>query len=202
MKTLRFALPLAIFLILCVLFYATLDRDTQLLPSPLIGQPVPEFTLPRLFENAEVTATTADSPQVEQGNLNQHNINQDSFQGEKWAINIWASWCAACRIEHPYFNQIAEQTDWKLIGLNYKDKSLEAKQWLQEMKNPYQDIIYDHEGSLGLDLGVYGVPETFLIDAQGIVQYKHVGPICKTIIKEVIEPFFLDQPMNTKASCQ
>ena len=191
MKTLRFALPLAIFLILCMLFYATLDRDTQLLPSPLIGQPVPAFTLPRLSTEKIDNST----------NSTQSSINQNSFKGEKWALNIWASWCAACRIEHPYFNQIAEQTDWKLIGLNYKDQSLDANKWLQEMKNPYQDIIYDEQGTLGLDLGVYGVPETFLVDAQGIVQYKHVGPVCETIIKEIIAPFFLDQPMNTKASC-
>ena len=108
----------------------------------------------------------------------------------------------SCRIEHPLFNDIAKQTDWNLVGLNYKDQADEARQWLAELKNPYQNIIYDFEGSLGIDLGVYGVPETFLVDANGVIQHKHVGPICETIIHEVITPFFLDREINTNASCE
>ena len=194
-KALWFAIPLTVFLGLCVLFYATLDRDTQLLPSPLIGQPVPQFSLPALI---------TDKQQLAQAALdNQDNkLQASSFSGEKWLLNIWASWCAACRVEHPLFNEIAKQTDWNLVGLNYKDPADDARKWLAELKNPYKNIVYDVDGTLGLDLGVYGVPETFLIDAQGVIQYKHVGPICETIIHEVITPFFLDQEMNTNASCE
>ena len=197
MKALRFAVPLIIFLALCALFYFTLDRDTQLLPSPLIGQSVPDFSLPALISNeSEILITnTVETTQTLQ-------IHQNSFVGEKWLLNIWASWCAACRIEHPLFNEIAKQTNWNLVGLNYKDQPNDARQWLAELKNPYQHIIHDVEGSLGLDLGVYGVPETFLINAEGIIQYKHVGPICETIIHEIITPFFLDKEMNINASCE
>ena len=192
MKSLRYVIPLAIFLALCALFYSTLDRDTQLLPSPLIGKTVPQFSLPRLI---------TDVPAVENTTKEISIIQQDSYQGKKWLLNIWASWCAACRIEHPLFNKLNEQTDWHLVGLNYKDKEDEAKQWLEVMHNPYQDIIFDKEGSLGLDLGVYGVPETFLIDEQGIVQYKHVGPVCEVIIDQIITPFFENKAINMKASC-
>lgn len=191
MKAIRYIVPLIIFLSLCVLFYATLDRDTQVLPSPLIGQPVPEFSLPAL--STEIADTDNGIPTL---------INQSSFNGKKYLINIWASWCAACRVEHPLFNEIAKQTDWNLVGLNYKDQADDARKWLAELKNPYENIIYDNEGSLGLNLGVYGVPETFLVDAQGVVQYKHVGPICETIIHEVITPFFTNQEINTKATCE
>ncbi len=199
MKSLRYILPLAIFLALCALFYSTLDRDTQLLPSPLIGKPVPQFSLPRLITGSSRPQTII-KPQaaLKQGST----IQQDSYLGKKWLINIWASWCAACRVEHPFFNQLAEQTDWHLVGLNYKDKETEAKQWLDVMRNPYQDIIFDKEGTLGFDLGVYGVPETFLIDEQGIVQYKHIGPVCGVIIEQIIEPFFENKAMNMKASCK
>ena len=198
MKALRFAIPLTVFLALCVLFYSTLDRDTQLLPSPLIGQPVPEFSLPSLVTNETELLKINKSSQ----DLHTKIINQNSFAGEKWVLNIWASWCAACRIEHPLFNEIAKQTDWNLVGLNYKDQADEARQWLTELKNPYQNIIFDIKGTLGLDLGVYGVPETFLIDAQGMIQHKHVGPICENIIHELITPFFLDKEINPNASCE
>jgi len=165
-----------------------LDRDTQLLPSPLIGKPVPAFSMPELdlSENNSQTIKT---------------ITNSNFQGQKWVLNIWASWCAACKVEHPIFNEVANNTNWHLVGLNYKDQANDARQWLQEFKNPYTDIIYDVEGSLGLDLGVYGVPETYLIDAQGIIQYKHVGPICGKIIETVFMPFFANQPFDVHSTC-
>ena len=188
MKSLRLAIPFFVFLAMCVLFYFMLDRDTELLPSPLIGKPMPEFTLTQLSTN--------------QNNLASAEISNKKFEGQKWLLNIWASWCAACTIEHPLFNQIHQQTDWMLVGLNYKDQSQDAKAWLQRMQDPYQNIIYDPEGSLGLDLGVYGVPETFLIDEQGIIQYKHVGPICPDIIEKVISPFFQGQGINTSERCE
>ena len=198
MKSLRYIFPLVVFLSLCGLFYSTLDRDIQLLPSPLIGKPMPEFLLPRLITDQAISEAS-NSPAKTQ---NSSTIQHDSYIGKKWLLNIWASWCAACRIEHPIFNQLNEQTDWHLVGLNYKDKKDDAKQWLKVMLNPYSDIIFDKEGTLGFDLGVYGVPETFLVDEQGKVQYKHVGPICKTVIEEIVVPFFQDKSMNMQAFCR
>ncbi len=197
MKSVRYILPLGIFLAMCILFYFMLDRDTQLLPSPLVGKPLPEFSLPRL----NTRAVTHDNTAVKNSESLDSLIHQDSYLGKKWLLNIWASWCAACRVEHPYFNEIASKTHWHLVGLNYKDQAADAKQWLQIMHNPYQDIIFDTKGTLGFDLGVYGVPETFLIDEQGIVQYKHVGPVCGSVIREVITPFFENKAMNIQASC-
>jgi cytochrome c biogenesis protein CcmG/thiol:disulfide interchange protein DsbE len=182
MKSIRFLIPLSVFLALCVLFFTMLDRDTQLLPSPLIDKPVPSFSLQSLNQQGVLT--------------------EKNFIGEKWLLNIWASWCAACRIEHPLFNEIASKSDWLLVGLNYKDENENAKQWLQQMQNPYQHIIVDKKGSLGLDLGVYGVPETFLIDASGTIIYKHVGPICKKIVDQIITPFFQNKVINMSAQCR
>ena len=200
MKSVRYILPLGIFLAMCILFYFMLDRDTQLLPSPLVGKPLPEFSLPRL--NANVTPNTKHNNAVSQNTDTPESlINHESYQGKKWLLNIWASWCAACRIEHPYFNEIASKTNWHLVGLNYKDQEDDAKRWLQIMHNPYKDIIFDIKGTLGFDLGVYGVPETFLIDEQGIIQYKHVGPICEAVITKIITPFFENKKMNTQISC-
>ena len=187
MKSIRFLIPLTIFLALCILFYAMLDRDTQLLPSPLIGKSVPEFDLPAL-----------DTP----NQTEQISLQPRRYQGKKWLLNIWASWCAACEDEHPIFVKIGKNTDWTLVGLNYKDESQNAKQWLKKFENPYDEIIHDLKGSLGLDLGVYGVPETFLIDEQGIIRYKYVGPICGEIVKSVFVPFFAGQPMDQTADCR
>jgi cytochrome c biogenesis protein CcmG/thiol:disulfide interchange protein DsbE len=187
MKNIKFIIPLAIFIGLCILFYSMLDRDTQLLPSPLIGKPVPEFSIQSLPLTTNTDAIT---------------LNQEQFLGKKWIINIWASWCAACRVEHPIFNEIAENTNWTLVGLNYKDAADDARQWLTEFENPYTNIIHDPEGKLGLDLGVYGVPETFLVDEAGIIQYKHVGPICGEIVKAVFLPFFSGEQIDYSATCE
>ncbi len=171
MKSLRFILPLAVFISLIVLFMNTLNRDTRYVPSPLIDKPAPDFSLPLLSD-----PNTVRSPK--------------DLLGHPWIMNIWASWCAACRIEHPLFNQLAAQTDIMLVGMNYKDENPAAEQWLAQMGNPYQQIIVDAKGSAGLDWGVYGVPETFLIDAEGIIRYKHVGPITADTVRDIILPFF------------
>ena len=133
MKSLRLIIPLIVFLALCGLFYATLDRDTQLLPSPLVGKPVPDFSLPAL--------PTIDIATGEILPLTESTLSVNSFQGQKWILNIWASWCAACRVEHPIFNEIHQQTDWTIVGLNYKDAQQDAQQWLLELQNPYEALF-------------------------------------------------------------
>ncbi len=166
---LKFFLPLIVFIGLAFLFYATMDRDTRLVPSPLVGKPAPSFELPSL-DNAN--------------NI----ISPASLLGKPWILNVWASWCRECRIEHPLFNELAATSDVTIVGLNYKDKSAEAKQWLNQLGNPYNHIAFDTEGSAGLDWGVYGVPETFVIDAKGIIRYKHIGPISAKDLEQDVLP--------------
>jgi cytochrome c biogenesis protein CcmG/thiol:disulfide interchange protein DsbE len=116
-------------------------------------------------------------------------VSPSQFKGQRWLLNVWASWCAACRQEHPLFNELAEKADFTLVGLNYKDTDAEAKQWLMDREDPYSFIAVDDEGTAGLEWGVYGVPETFLIDEQGLIKYKHVGPVTLAVMNEIIVPF-------------
>lgn len=171
MKSLRYGIPLIIFIGMAILFYSTLDRDTRLLPSPLIDKPAPVFSLPLL--DAEQTLRTP-----------------EDLKGKRWLLNVWASWCAACRDEHPLFNELSKDNSITMLGLNYKDETPAAKQWLAQFGNPYDEVIIDSAGSAGLDWGVYGVPETFLIDEQGVIRYKHVGPIDPDVVEQTIRPFF------------
>ena len=184
MKALRFAIPLTVFLALCVLFYSTLDRDTQLLPSPLIGQPVPEFSLPSLVTNETELLKINKSSQ----DLHTKIINQNSFAGEKWVLNIWASWCTPCLAEHPYISELARQDHIRLIGLNYKDSPEAARKFLTTHGNPYSQIGIDSDGAIAIDLGVYGVPETYVIDDKGIIRHKVTGPVTPDVIKTELAP--------------
>lgn len=156
-------LPLALFFGLFAVFYWVLtdeDYDPQALPSALLDKPVPQFSLLSLAEQKAVT--------------------QDIFKEEVTVLNIWASWCLTCRVEHPFFQTLSEQ-GVNLIGLNYKDDRNDAINWLKELGNPYRLIIADPDGKLGLDLGVYGAPETYLIDQQGLVKLKHVGELTPAV---------------------
>lgn len=182
MKALKYLLPLIVFLGITILFYSTLDRNTRLVPSPLINKPSPEFNLPAL-------------------NNAQTQLSPSSFKGKPWILNIWASWCRECRIEHPLFNEMAQRYDFEIVGLNYKDQHADAQQWLQQFGDPFSTIVFDQQGTAGLDWGVYGVPETFLIDAEGIIRYKHVGAINSQIVQDVILPFFsTDTNIKTSAA--
>ena len=161
--------PLGIFLVLAVFLGVGLTLNPRLLPSPLIGKSMPEFSLERLDDAAQLVQ----SPQI---------------FGEPALLNVWASWCVACRQEHPLLMSLAKKTDVPIIGLNYKDQRLDAQGWLARYGNPYQFSAYDHRGKVGIDLGVYGVPETFVVDGRGIIQYKHVGPVTEAVLKEQILP--------------
>ena len=150
-------LPLIVFIVLVVFLAVGLKIDPREVPSPLIGKSVPEFTLP-LLKNAEQKFSPA------------------QMQGKVWVLNVWASWCVACRSEHEVLNRLTTKNKINLIGFNYKDNNLEAQRWLQQLGNPYQQVVVDVDGRVGIDWGVYGVPETFVIDKQGIIRHKFTGP--------------------------
>ncbi|VAW36061.1 Cytochrome c-type biogenesis protein CcmG/DsbE, thiol:disulfide oxidoreductase [hydrothermal vent metagenome] len=168
-KTLFKALiPLIIFLSLAALLFSGIGKDTRLLPSVLINKPVPQFSLPSLIT----------------GKI----INNESLKGQMYLLNVWGSWCPGCRIEHPMVTEFARQNIIPVYGLNYKDKENDAKRWLQQFGNPYKDILVDADGLVGIDFGVYGAPETFLIDADGIIRHKIVGELTPQKIQQELLP--------------
>jgi cytochrome c biogenesis protein CcmG/thiol:disulfide interchange protein DsbE len=165
----RFALPLGAFALLVVVLAIGLARDPSLVPSPLIDRPAPDFALATLGAPERV-------------------LSRADLGGRPFVLNVWASWCAACADEHALLLDLAERDLIDLIGLNYKDERAAAMAWLARRGDPYRLSLFDPEGRLGLDLGVYGVPETFLIDAGGIIRYKHVGPLDAEVLAREILP--------------
>jgi len=163
-------LPLVLAVTLGVVLYWGLGEDPSELDSALVGREVPSFELPMLRE--------AESP-----------ARPEMLKGKVQLLNVWATWCAACRVEHPHLNRLAEQ-GVPIVGLNYKDERDKAVEWLAERGDPYTQVIYDPEGSLGFDLGVYGAPETYLIDAKGIVRHRHVGVVDQDVWESDFEPLY------------
>jgi cytochrome c biogenesis protein CcmG/thiol:disulfide interchange protein DsbE len=164
-------LPLVLFLLLAVLLAVGLkisDKKTEI-PSPLIGRPVPAFSLPALFEPEKV-------------------FDQDDFLGEPYLINFWASWCVTCRYEHPFLTDLAESGRVRVIGMNFRDASEDAKAWLDRYGDPYDLHITDLDGRISIDFGVYAAPESFLVDASGTIVYKRLGAITPDIIRDEIIP--------------
>jgi cytochrome c biogenesis protein CcmG/thiol:disulfide interchange protein DsbE len=155
--------PLVLFLAMAALLYRGLYLDPSELPSALIGKPFPEFSLPAVQDGKPLT--------------------RNDLLGKPALVNVWGTWCVACRVEHPVLTKLAEQ-GVVIYGVNYKDVNADAVKWLSEFHDPYQLNINDEAGSLGLNLGVYGAPETFLIDARGVIRYKHVGVIDQTVWRE------------------
>ena len=149
-------MPLIIFAVLVLLLAVGLTLNPRLVPSPLIGKPAPEFELPLL--------------------LKQGSFSNKDLIGHVTLVNVWASWCFACRQEHEAVKYLSRQ-GVRVIGLNYKDEASDAKQWLAKLGNPYQAIVADRDGRAAIDWGVYGAPETFLIDQQGIIRHKVIGPL-------------------------
>ena len=154
----RYLLPLGAFLALAILLGVGLGLNPREVPSPLVGKPAPHFELPQLHRPDQ-------------------NFSEQDMRGKVWMLNVWASWCVACRQEHPFLNELARNKTVSIIGLNYKDKRDDALGWLGSLGNPYELSLSDTDGRLGIDLGVYGVPETFVIDKQGVIRYKQIGPI-------------------------
>ena len=165
----RFLLPLALFLVLVGFLAAGLGLDPREVPSPLVGKPAPAFQASALAR-PETT------------------IRRDDLLGKVWLLNVWASWCGACRDEHPVLVDYARRGGVPIYGLNYKDKREDGIGWLKQFGNPYTDSLFDPEGRIGIDFGVYGVPETFVIDRAGVIRYKHIGPITPAVLRDKIEP--------------
>lgn len=163
MKRIALFLPLILFTVLAVFLWRGLSLDPNAMPSALLDKPWPAFSLPTL-ENSS-------------------NITEKDMQGRKALINVWATWCVTCRVEHPFLMQLANK-GVTLMGINYKDKTDEARQWLKEKGNPFQFTIVDADGKLGIDLGVFGAPETYFIDSHGVIRYKHVGDLNERVWEE------------------
>ena len=170
MKRLLMLLALAIFLIVAVFLYRGLFLDPTELPSALIGKPLPSFSLPSVEDSQRL-------------------ITAEDIKGKPALVNVWATWCVACKVEHPVLNQLAKQ-GVTIYGVNYKDDNAAAQKWLREFHDPYQLNISDAQGSLGLDLGVYGAPETFFVDKQGIIRHKYVGVIDERVWREQLAALY------------
>lgn len=165
----RFILPLIVFLVLAGFLYVGLGLNPREVPSPLIDKPAPVFSLPQLQEGAKPFAPA-------------------DMKGKVWLFNLWASWCVSCRDEHPVLIALAQQNIVPIVGLDYKDKREDAMAWLNKGGNPYQTIAFDAEGRTGIDYGVTGVPETFVIDKRGVIRYKEIGPVTPQNLQEKILP--------------
>lgn len=168
-EVMRHLWPLCLFIIISVFLWKGLDLNPKELPSALVGQSAPAFNL-----------TTVENP-------NQI-INQDSFKNKVTVLNIWATWCVSCKMEHTVWMELTKKHNLFLVGVNYHDDRLTAQQWLQTSGNPYTISLFDNQGKMGLDYGVYGTPETFILDKNGVVRYRHAGPIDQQIWRNTVLP--------------
>lgn len=165
----RFLWPLLGFIVLLAFLAVGLTLNPKEVPSPLIGKPAPAFRVAQLQAESSTIAP-------------------EDMRGKVWLLNVWSSWCVSCREEHPVLVEFAQQNLVPIIGLNYKDKREAGLAWLAERGDPYLVSAYDLEGNVGIDWGVYGVPETFVIDKQGIVRYKHTGPVTPDALRNKLIP--------------
>ena len=169
MKSLRFIVPLVVFAVLLGFLWAGLSLNPREVPSPLIDKPAPSFQLPRLDNPTRALAP-------------------NDLRGQVWLLNVWASWCVSCMDEHPLLVQLARSGAVPIYGLNYKDKRNDALAWLARHGNPYTLSLSDPDGKVGIDYGVYGVPETYVIDKAGLIRYKRIGPVTEDVLAEKILP--------------
>jgi cytochrome c biogenesis protein CcmG/thiol:disulfide interchange protein DsbE len=167
--TLKRLVPLVVFAVLAVFLWIGLGRDPREVPSPLIGKPAPDFSLSELHAPDKKLGTA-------------------DLRGQVWLLNVYASWCVSCRVEHPLLMNLAQANAVPVIGLDYKDKPEDGRKWLAQNGNPYKTSVVDFDGRVGIDWGVYGVPETFVIDRQGIIRYKQIGPISAEALRDKILP--------------
>ena len=169
----RRLLPLLAFAALALLLFAGVrmnaGRDNSAIPSPLLGKPTPPFSLPVLGEPAR-------------------RIGNADLRGRPYLLNVWGSWCPTCRYEHAHITALARSGKVRVVGYNYKDAPEDAQAWLRQFGNPYDLVVTDEDGRAALDWGIYGAPETFLVDARGVVRWKFVGAIDEAVVREQIEP--------------
>jgi cytochrome c biogenesis protein CcmG/thiol:disulfide interchange protein DsbE len=167
-KVLIALIPLSVFAGLIVLLYVNLSTHSEELPSPLIGKSIPAFEHPTLYSNKTLT--------------------QNDFKGQPWLLNVFGSWCPSCQYEHPLVTKLAQSGKIKVVGLNWKDEPQDADRWLKRWGNPYHEILVDYEGDTAINLGVYGAPETFLIDANGTIVFKISGVLTPENIQNDLIP--------------
>lgn len=165
-------IPLIIFAVLVVFLAIGLGLKPREVPSPFIGKAVPEFALPELMKDGE-------------------KISPADLKGQVWMLNVFASWCVSCRAEHEVLSNFINAEKVMVLGLNYKDEPEDAKRWLGALGNPYQHIAVDYDGKVGIDLGVYGVPETFVVDKKGIIRHKVTGPVYEESVRDILLPLVL-----------
>lgn len=165
----RFVIPLVVFAILVGFLFVGLGLNPREVPSPLVDKPAPAIQLAQLHA-PEKSFTLAD------------------MKGRVWLLNVWASWCVSCRDEHPFLMELAKENTIPIVGLNYKDKRDDAVKWLAQFGNPYRLSIVDADGRTGINFGVYGVPETFVIDRDGVIRYKQIGPLSAEKWQQTILP--------------
>lgn len=165
----KLLIPLGVFVVLVGFLLVGLSKDPREVPSPLIGKPAPQFSLAQLHDPTKTTSTA-------------------DMKGQVWLLNVWASWCVSCREEHPLLVELSKAKVVPIIGLNYKDESRAGMQWLTQNGDPYNFSIVDRDGRVGIDWGVYGVPETFVVDKQGTIRYKQIGPITVEALETKIIP--------------
>jgi len=165
----RFIIPLGIFVVLVAFLAIGLSRDPHEVPSPLINKPAPAFKLPQLKEPSKTFAA-------------------EDMRGKVWLLNVWASWCITCRDEHPFLFEYAKSGVVPIYGLNYRDKREDALAWLSELGDPYVLSASDTDARVGIDYGVYGAPESYLIDRNGVIRFKQIGPITPDIWEKTIVP--------------
>jgi cytochrome c biogenesis protein CcmG, thiol:disulfide interchange protein DsbE len=165
----KLLVPLALFIGLCAFLLVGLWRDPREVPSPLVGKPAPAFTLAQLHEPGKTLAPA-------------------DLKGQVWLLNVWASWCVSCREEHPLLVELGNAKIVPIVGLDYKDDPAAGMRWLTQNGNPYNVSVVDRDGNAGIDWGVYGVPETFVVDKMGVIRYKQIGPITVDALKTKILP--------------
>jgi cytochrome c biogenesis protein CcmG/thiol:disulfide interchange protein DsbE len=171
----RYLIPLAIFVVLVVFLAIGLGHDPHEVPSPLINKPAPAFRLAQLHDSSKT-------------------FSAEEMRGRVWLLNVWASWCVSCRDEHPVLVELSKTGQIPIYGLNYKDKRQDGMAWLAELGNPYVLSAQDSDGRVGIDYGVYGVPETYLIDKNGVIRFKQIGPVTPEVLQTKILP--LAQELN------
>jgi cytochrome c biogenesis protein CcmG/thiol:disulfide interchange protein DsbE len=174
----RFIWPFVVFLVLAGFLYVGLNLDPREVPSPLVGKPAPAFNLPQLAEPDK-------------------HFSPADMKGKVWLLNVWASWCVSCREEHPVLIELSRQKIVPIYGLDYKDKRADAMATLRDGGDPYVLSVSDIEGRIGIDYGVYGVPETYVIDKQGVIQYKQIGPVTPENLREKILPLVAELEKKT-----